>query len=110
MPFQPGNQLGKRQGIKRQWELGIERALKARGITRLEALGRLWDKIYDQAMDGNLMAANMILDRELGKPAQNVNIGGQEDNPLVLEPCESLTAHIRAITATRDLIERVGQD
>jgi hypothetical protein len=38
--------------------------------------------IFTKAKDGDVIAIKEIADRLEGKPAQSVNIGGQEDNPL----------------------------
>lgn len=57
-------------------------------MQRLEernALILIADALIDKAIDGDLGAAKEIFDRIDGKPKQQVDIGGQEDNPLVSE-------------------------
>jgi hypothetical protein len=75
-----------------------------------QAVTRVAIKLLQMAEKGEGWAIKELADRLDGKPAQDVNIGGQEDNPLVLEPVESLTAHIRSIVAAREVIERVAED
>ena len=41
------------------------------------------EKVLDDAVDGSLAAFSVIADRLDGKPAQDHNVGGQEDNPLL---------------------------
>jgi hypothetical protein len=55
---------------------------------RLEAkaaLAVIVDALIDKAMDGDLAAAKEIFDRMDGKPKQQVDLGGQEDNPIISE-------------------------
>lgn len=43
---------------------------------------RLMDILIDKALEGDMPAIKEIFDRVDGKAQQDVNIGGQEDNPL----------------------------
>jgi hypothetical protein len=38
-----------------------------------------------KALGGDIDAMKDLMDREEGKPSQSINLGGQEDNPLVYE-------------------------
>lgn len=69
------------------------------------------EALLDSAAEGDLKAISELADRLDGKPSQNVNLGGQQDNPLlVMESTESLSAHIRSLVAAREVIARVGTD
>ena len=50
-----------------------------------EKLKKACEKVLEDAVSGNLAAFSVIADRLDGKPAQAVNIGGQEDNPLIVQ-------------------------
>lgn len=39
-------------------------------------------KLFDKAEEGDLTAINMVLDRLIGKPAQSIEVGDSEGNPL----------------------------
>jgi Arc/MetJ-type ribon-helix-helix transcriptional regulator len=41
--------------------------------------------LIQKALRGDLRAIDMIYDREEGKAAQNINLGGQEDNPVKVQ-------------------------
>jgi HPt (histidine-containing phosphotransfer) domain-containing protein len=103
MPFQKGNTYATRKGM---WQNALRIAMRADP----QAVTRIAKKLLKMAENGEGWAIKELADRLDGRPAQDVNIGGQEDNPLVLEPVESLTAHIRSIVAAREVIERVAED
>ena len=50
-----------------------------------EKLRKACEKVLEDAVNGNLAAFCVIADRIDGRPAQPVNLGGQEDNPLIVE-------------------------
>jgi hypothetical protein len=75
-----------------------------------QAVTRIAKKLLKLAEAGEGWAIKELADRLDGRPGQDLNIGGQQDNPLVLEPAESLQAHIRSIVAAREVIERVAED
>jgi hypothetical protein len=104
MTFQAGNELAKRKGV---WKTALRKAMASDNGQRVLKAAQT---LLDEAAKGESWAIKELADRLDGRPGQDLNIGGQEDNPLVLEPAESLTAKIRAIVATRELIERVGGD
>jgi len=57
-------------------------------MERLEAkaaLAVIVDALIDKAMDGDLAAAKEIFDRVDGKSKQQIDLGGQEDNPVISE-------------------------
>ena len=76
-----------------------------------ESLRQIAEKLVELAIEGEPWAVKELADRIDGKAAQDINIGGQLDNPLlVMESSESLGAHIRSIAAARAVIERVGKN
>lgn len=46
-----------------------------------------------EAKDGNVEAFKALLDRSQGKPAQSVEIGGKDGNPIVFMPLELIQKH-----------------
>ena len=52
------------------------------GIERFEALKDIWREQFSKAKGGDNDSARMIIDRLDGKPAQAINVGGQDDNPV----------------------------
>jgi hypothetical protein len=66
----------------RRVEKMIERALMQENDRRLrEGV----EKLLDQVASGERWALEFVTDRLDGKPRQAVDIGGQEDNPLITE-------------------------
>ncbi len=52
-----------------------------------EKLRKACEKVLDDAVNGNLAAFGVIADRLDGKPAQSLNVGGQEgNNPFIVQP------------------------
>jgi hypothetical protein len=60
-------------------------ALRKHIVQNPKDLASAAQALFDKAKDGDVMAIKEIGDRLEGKPAQALNIGGQEDNPLVTE-------------------------
>ncbi len=54
-------------------------------IARFQALVDIWKEQIKKAKDGDSSAATMIVDRMEGRPAQSLNIGGQDNNPLQVQ-------------------------
>jgi hypothetical protein len=52
-------------------------------IEELKAMDSLADALITEALTGNVTALKEIADRLDGKPKQQLDIGGQEDNPLL---------------------------
>ena len=63
----------------------IVRSMIAKRLEERAALAPMVDALIEKAMDGDLQAIREIFDRVDGKPKQQVDLGGQEDNPLVSE-------------------------
>ena len=42
---------------------------------KFSALIKIWDAMYDKAIDGDTTASNMIMDRLDGKPGQSIDLG-----------------------------------
>jgi len=61
----------------------ITNALRRAVVQNPDKLRKACEKVLDDAVEGNLGAFNTIADRLDGKPAQDHNIGGDEDNPVV---------------------------
>ena len=62
----------------------VSSALKRAVKQGPEKLRKACLKVLDNAENGDLAALGFIADRLEGKPAQAINVGGQEDNPLTL--------------------------
>lgn len=56
--------------------------LEAR-IEELGAMKEIVNALINKAIDGDMQAIKEIGDRLDGKPKQQIDVGGQEDNPLV---------------------------
>jgi hypothetical protein len=72
---------------------GNQNAVKARIMSRhlLERIEerKLWPQLMDalltKALDGDVPAIKEVFDRVDGKAPQDINLGGQDDNPLVVQ-------------------------
>lgn len=83
MPAPTGNQNATRAKIART---ALEKAMEKRSPTdRFFTLIQIWDKLIEDAIDGDKQAAAMIIDRLDGKPSQSVDIEA------------NITSHERAI-------------
>lgn len=51
-------------------------------VSKLKPLVKICAKQIEKALEGDNESAKIIFDRLDGKPAQALNIGGQEDNPV----------------------------
>jgi hypothetical protein len=81
MPFEPGNQEGKKANHKKPRIITqklIARLNDAEGV----ALDRMISAIIARAQEGDVPAFREIMDRVEGKPAQAI-IGGDEDDPAI---------------------------
>lgn len=77
-----GNQYGANRA---RWRNAIEKALENRCKSDgQKALVAIAEQLIDKAMEGDMQALKELGDRMDGRPAQAVNIGGQEDNPIVI--------------------------
>lgn len=78
-----GNQNATRAKLARA---ALDKALEKRSPTdRYFSLIQIWEKLIEDAIDGDKQAAAMIIDRLDGKPAQSVEVSGDTDNPIVSE-------------------------
>lgn len=57
----------------------------ARRIEELQAMDGIIDALIRNALDGDMPAIREIGDRLDGKPRQQIDLGGQDDNPLLSE-------------------------
>lgn len=55
--------------------------------------GPLIEAMIKEALDGNVEAFKALLDRAQGKPAQAVEVSGQNGNPIVFMPLELIQKH-----------------
>lgn len=78
-----GGQIGNKNAAKENRM--VTNALKRAVAQNPEQLRKACLKVLEDAENGNLAAFNTIADRLDGKPAQSVNVGGQEDNPLLIK-------------------------
>ena len=67
------------------WSAAIQRALDKRGVSRIEALDALAEKLLAKCDEGDLPALKELGDRLDGKPAQSITVGGDADAPLQTE-------------------------
>jgi HPt (histidine-containing phosphotransfer) domain-containing protein len=81
MPFEPG-QSGNPAGSQKSKRFfnALDRAIVQEDGKRLRDAA---DKLLDLAAAGEAFALQMLADRLDGKPAQQVQIQGDADNPLV---------------------------
>lgn len=78
------------------WQAAIERALALRSrVDQKEALDTLAEKLLANCDQGDMAALKELGDRLDGKPAQAINLGGQDDNPV------DLVWNIRVIQADK---------
>jgi hypothetical protein len=68
----------------KMWHAAIQRALDKRGVSRVEALDALAEKLLEKCEEGDLSALKELGDRLDGKPAQSVTLAGDEEKPLEL--------------------------
>lgn len=80
MPAPQGNTNAKKENRL------ITDALKRAAAQNPDMLREACMKVLEDAASGNLAAFNTLADRLDGKPAQALNVGGQEDNPLLVAP------------------------
>lgn len=64
------------------WSAAIQRALDKRGVSRVEALDALAEKLLARCEEGDLGALKELGDRLDGKPAQSLTVAGDADQPL----------------------------
>lgn len=66
-----------------RWRRAIEKALdnKSKALGQ-KALVAIAEQLLDKAIEGDISALRELGDRIDGKVAQQLNIGGQEDNPV----------------------------
>lgn len=85
----PGAPYGNNNATKNKpWRDAIDRALIARDKSRADgkkALDVLAEELLKAAENGEGWALKELGDRIEGKPAQSVTVGGDEDNPVVVE-------------------------
>lgn len=75
-----GGQPGNKNAVKnRPWAEALNRALLAEDGKALRALA---DKIVEKALEGDVPALREIGDRLDGKPAQQLQLQGDEAQPL----------------------------
>lgn len=76
--------IGNKNAAKaKQWTAAIERALEKRsGMDKAKALEELATKLIEAALAGDAWALKEIGDRLEGKAAQQVQLSGDQENPL----------------------------
>lgn len=79
---QPGNQNAAKTKL---WESALKRALARSSKTVDGGLNKLADNVINSAMNGEQWAIKEIAERIDGKAAQAINVGGQEDNPVIIK-------------------------
>lgn len=67
----------------KQWSAAIERALEKRGVSRIEALDALAEKLLQRCDAGDMTALKELGDRLEGKSAQPVV--GADGGPVIVE-------------------------
>src|SRR5262245_53590899 len=81
MPFQPGNQEGKKSTKPKPFRDALRLELAAAGEDH-KKLREIASKLIAAAASGDLHAIKEIADRTDGKPAQAIVGGDDEDNPV----------------------------
>lgn len=70
----------------RVWRDAIDRALQKRSkVRQVEALDELAEKLIERAEGGDITALKELGDRLEGKPAQQVVLAGDQENPVRVE-------------------------
>lgn len=78
-----GAPIGNQNAAKAKvWSAAINRALEKRGVSRIEALDALAEKLLEKCDEGDLPALKELGDRLEGKAAQQVVLSGDPDAPL----------------------------
>lgn len=77
---QPGNRNAANAKV---WKAAVMRALDKTGTDRKKAIDALAAALVEKGLTGDVAALKEIGDRVDGKSAQAINLGGQEDNPIV---------------------------
>lgn len=71
--------LGNQNAAKAKlWTAAIERALEKRGVSKVEALDSLAEKLLMKADDGDMQALKELGDRLEGKPKQQIDLGNAD--------------------------------
>ncbi len=68
-----------------QYNSALKRALARSGKTVDGGLNKVCDQLVAAAIAGEQWAIKEVADRVDGKASQAINIGGQEENPLLVE-------------------------
>jgi len=82
MPFQPGqsgNPEGARIHKQKRFFNALDRAIEQDDAKKLRTAA---DKLLDEAAKGEPWAIQMLADRLDGKPAQQLQLSGDENEPL----------------------------
>lgn len=74
-----GNQYAAKS---KKWAAAIQRALDKRGVSGVEALDALAEKLLAKADEGDMGALKELGDRLDGKPAQSMTLAGDAESPL----------------------------
>ncbi len=90
-----GAPLGNKNGVKnRPWRAAIDRALEKKSLVdKMEALDVIAEKVVETALAGPnyekgdpwLAAVHELADRLDGKAAQQLQLSGDSDQPLIVE-------------------------
>ena len=81
-----GAPLGNKNGAKQRLiEQALIRAIKQRDLVAGdgETLRKIAEAMIDRALDGDPLGFDRVADRLDGKPAQQLQLSGDGDNPLV---------------------------
>ena len=102
-----GAPVGNRNGSKGDsWEQAIRRALKARSlVAQREILDDAADALINKAIDGDIAALKELGDRLDGKAKQSVIVGGDTENPLIVQNSLIDAAAARLATNTGAVVE-----
>ena len=81
-----GAPIGNRNAANAKvWKAAVMRALEQTGTDRKKAIDALAAALVEKGLTGDVSALKEIGDRVDGRPAQDLNVGGQEENPIVHE-------------------------
>ena len=71
------------------WTAAIQRAMESRSkLDQKACIDELAGKLLDLCMAGDLSALVELGNRLEGKPAQALTLGGDEDNPVLIQKVE----------------------
>lgn len=81
--------------------------------TSEEEVREIWGQLISKAKAGNLAAIREVLDRLLGKPRQDIGVGGEDGGPLQVQAVKgymrSILENPKVFEAAQSLTQQIEQ-